>query len=122
MSRRQVIVAEAIADAGIKTLERTADVVDMVGQSRDALLSVMPSASALIVRSATKVDQELLEAAPNLEVVGRAGIGVDNIDLDAATERGIGTPASINASVAPQTVAIEDEPLDSRISETRRSV
>src|SRR5258708_22485797 len=57
--------------------------------SRDEVLAAIPNADALIIRSATKVDKAMLAAAPKLRFVGRAGVGVDNVDLDAATERGI---------------------------------
>ncbi|MGI9584577.1 MAG: hydroxyacid dehydrogenase, partial [Acidimicrobiia bacterium] len=109
MNRRTVVVAEAIADEGIAAIERTADVVDMVGADREALLGAMGSAAALIVRSATTVDRELIEAAPMLEVVGRAGIGVDNIDLEAATEHGVlvvNAPNANTISAAEHTMAL----------------
>lgn len=57
--------------------------------SRDELLAAAPAADALIIRSASKVDGTVMDAAPQLTVVGRAGVGVDNIDLEAATARGI---------------------------------
>ena len=71
--------------------------------------AALAGADALIVRSATRVTAELLEQAPRLRVVGRAGVGVDNIDLDAATRRGIlvmNTPGSNAVSVAEHTLAL----------------
>jgi D-3-phosphoglycerate dehydrogenase len=65
------------------------DVEVLAGADRTALLDAVADAHALVVRSDTTVDSELLEAAPELVIVGRAGIGVDNIDVDAATDRGI---------------------------------
>ncbi|HEX2420260.1 MAG TPA: phosphoglycerate dehydrogenase, partial [Acidimicrobiia bacterium] len=89
MSRPTVVVAESLAAAGIEALARDFDVVDAAGWPRTALLEAMKNAHGLVVRSSTMVDQELIEAAPLLKVIGRAGIGVDNIDVDAATSRGV---------------------------------
>lgn len=102
-------MAETIAPAGIEALEQGCDVVDMVGADRVALLEGISEASALIVRSATLVDRELVEAGPLLKVIGRAGIGVDNIDVDAATERGIlvvNAPNANTISAAEHTMAL----------------
>lgn len=85
----KVVVAEAIADAGIAALREEFDVDVAVGLDPDDLADRLRDADALIVRSATNVDRALIEAAPKLQVIGRAGIGVDNIDLAAATERGV---------------------------------
>jgi D-3-phosphoglycerate dehydrogenase len=109
MSRPVVIIAEAISDAGIAALSENAEVRDMVGSDRGDLLAAMPSAAAIIVRSATKVDRELIEAAPNLSVIGRAGIGTDNIDLSAATEHGVmvvNAPNANTISAAEHTLAL----------------
>ena len=57
--------------------------------SRDEVLAAIPNADAMIIRSATKVDASMMDAAPKLRLIGRAGVGVDNVDLAAATERGI---------------------------------
>ncbi|MDK6923953.1 hydroxyacid dehydrogenase, partial [Escherichia coli] len=59
------------------------------GPNRAELLAAVGDADALLVRSATTVDQEVLEAAPNLKIVGRAGVGLDNVDIDTATKRGV---------------------------------
>lgn len=107
--RCKVIVAEAIAEAGISTLEAECDVVDLVGADRSTVLASLKDAAALIVRSATKVDREMIEAAPSLQVIGRAGIGVDNIDLDAATEHGVlvvNAPNANTISAAEHTMAL----------------
>jgi D-3-phosphoglycerate dehydrogenase len=104
-----VIVAETISQAGIDALEKGCDVADLVGADRDALISAMADASALIVRSATQVDRALVEAGPNLKVIGRAGIGVDNIDVDAATEHGVlvvNAPNANTISAAEHTMAL----------------
>ena len=109
MDRRRIVVAEPIAPAGIALLEEEFDVVDAAGVARSTLMEHLGDAAALIVRSATKVDEELLRAAPNLEVIGRAGIGVDNIDLDEATSRGImvvNAPNANTISAAEHTLAL----------------
>ncbi|MFN2486836.1 MAG: phosphoglycerate dehydrogenase [Acidimicrobiia bacterium] len=87
--RDVVVVAESLTPAGVEALERDFEVVDLADASREQLIDSLSGASALIVRSATSVDSELIAAAPGLRVIGRAGIGVDNIDVDAATARGI---------------------------------
>ncbi|MFP5331767.1 MAG: phosphoglycerate dehydrogenase [Acidimicrobiia bacterium] len=85
----KVVVAEAIADAGIAALREEFDVDVAIGLDPDELADRVRDADALIVRSATSVDRALIEAGSKLKVIGRAGIGVDNIDLAAATERGV---------------------------------
>lgn len=104
-----VVVAEEIAPAGIEALRRSCEVVDASSFDREALLACLDGADALVVRSATQVDAELLERAPSLQVVGRAGIGVDNIDLDAATAAGVmvvNAPAANIVSAAEHTMAL----------------
>lgn len=105
----KVVVAEPIAQAGIVTLERSCEVVRAEGSSREELAASLAEAEALIVRSATKVDRALIETAPRLRVIGRAGIGVDNIDLEAATERGVlvvNAPHANTISAAEHTLAL----------------
>ena len=88
MSR--VVVAEKVSSAGLDLLRQAGhEVVDLAGASRDELLSALNDADALLVRSATKVDAELFAAAPRLTVVGRAGVGVDNVDVPTASARGV---------------------------------
>src|SRR5438552_3184736 len=88
MSR--IVVAEKLSPAGLDRLRQAGhDVVDLSGAPREQLLSALEDADALLVRSATKVDSTLLAAAPRLTVVGRAGVGVDNVDVPAASARGV---------------------------------
>ena len=88
MSR--ILVAEKIAAAGLDRLRAAGhEVVDLAGASREDLLAALAAADALLVRSATQVDSALLDAAPRLTVVGRAGVGVDNVDVPAASARGV---------------------------------
>ncbi len=108
-TRPTVVVAEPIADAGIASLEVRCKVISAVGKTRDELIAVLAEADALIVRSGTRVDAELIAAAPNLRVIGRAGIGVDNIDLDAATRAGVivvNAPDANTISAAEHTMAL----------------
>src|SRR5438477_6506200 len=103
MSR--VIVAEKVDSTGLDILRKAGhEVVELVGAPRERLLAELRDADALLVRSATKVDRELLEAGPRLTVVGRAGVGVDNVDVSAATARGI---LVINAPTANVISAVE---------------
>ena len=108
-TRPIVVVAEPIADAGIVSLEARCKVISAVGRSRAELIADLADADALIVRSGTRVDAELIAAAPNLRVIGRAGIGVDNIDLDAATRAGVlvvNAPDANTISAAEHTMAL----------------
>lgn len=105
----RVVVAEEIAEAGLALLAEVAEVDSAVDASRDELLARLPGAAGLVVRSATRVDAELLAAAPALRVVGRAGTGTDNIDLEAATRAGIqvvNAPNANSLSAAEHTLAL----------------
>lgn len=87
---KRVVVAEKISSTGIDLLRVDGhEIVDAVGWPRAELLASLADADALLVRSGTKVDAELLAVAPRLSVVGRAGVGVDNVDMAAATRRGV---------------------------------
>lgn len=104
-----IVVAEPLSSAGIAVLERRHEVRELAGSDRQELLAALADACALVVRSATQVDAELLAAAPELRVVGRAGIGVDNIDLEAATRAGVmvvNAPASNIVSAAEHAFAL----------------
>ena len=106
----RILVTEKIAEGGLKKLRGEGHVVDTrVGLSPEALVEVVPGAAALIIRSATQVTREVLEAGTDLVVVGRAGIGLDNVDVAAATERGImvaNAPQSNILSAAEHTMAL----------------
>ncbi|HYF92914.1 MAG TPA: phosphoglycerate dehydrogenase [Symbiobacteriaceae bacterium] len=84
----RVLVAEAISEAGIQLL-RAEHQVDVKKVSAAELLEIIPEYDALITRSETKVTADVLARGERLKVVGRAGVGVDNIDVEAATERGV---------------------------------
>lgn len=105
----KVVVAEKIAARGIETLSASAAVDLAVGVDRDELLRRLADADGLVVRSATEVDAEMIAAAPRLRVIGRAGIGVDNIDVEAATAAGIvvvNAPQANIISAAEHTLAL----------------
>ena len=86
----RILVTEKIADAGLDALRAAGhDVDEQLGLSPEQLLDAVKGAAALIVRSATQVTAEVLAAGTDLVIVGRAGLGVDNIDVDAATARGV---------------------------------
>jgi D-3-phosphoglycerate dehydrogenase len=104
----KVIVADKISERGVELLKQQAG-WNVVLTTKESLVGEIADAEALIVRSATKVTAELLEKAPRLRVVGRAGVGVDNIDLDEATKRGVlvmSTPGGNAVSVAEHTFAL----------------
>ncbi len=87
----QILVADKIAANGVDFLKAQEgfEVIEAYGSSKEALLEIVPPVSAIVVRSDTRIDADIIAAAPELKVVGRAGVGVDNIDIEAATERGI---------------------------------
>ena len=104
----KVLVPESLSEEGLDKL-RTETQVDARKLSRDELLEAIGDVDALVVRSATKVDKELLERATSLKVVGRAGVGLDNIDVAAATRLGIlvvNAPTSNVLSAAEHTLAL----------------
>jgi D-3-phosphoglycerate dehydrogenase / 2-oxoglutarate reductase len=85
----RVLVCEPIADAGVAFLSERFSVDDGVGLSREELMERVADYDAIVVRSATEVTADLIDRAARLKVVGRAGTGVDNVDVEAATRRGI---------------------------------
>jgi len=85
----KVLIADKIDDAGIDLLRRDAEVTLRPGMTPEQLQEEVRGQDALIVRSASRVTREVLDAGPSLRVVGRAGVGVDNIDVDECTRRGI---------------------------------
>src|SRR5579859_5038402 len=86
-----ILVPDNLDKAGLNILSAAKDVTVQAAakMSRDEVIAAIPNADALIIRSATKVDRSMLEAAPKIKLVGRAGVGVDNVDLNAATDRGV---------------------------------
>ncbi|TLM89956.1 MAG: phosphoglycerate dehydrogenase, partial [Actinobacteria bacterium] len=105
----KVLVAERIAASGIGLLQSKFDVDVRIDLTPEQLVAEIPAYDALIVRSATQATREVIQAGVNLKIIGRAGVGVDNVDVDAATERGIivcNAPTSNVVSAAEQTMAL----------------
>src|SRR5262245_35459762 len=105
-ARPRVLVREEIAEAGVDLLRSRFD-VDVDADSD--LASIVGRYDAIVIRSATKMTADLIAAADNMKVIGRAGVGVDNVDVDAATRRGIvvaNAPESNIVSAAEHTVGL----------------
>jgi len=106
----RILVSEEIADGGLDRLRDAGHDVDIqLGLSPSELLTAIRGVHALIIRSATNVTSEVLDAADELLVVGRAGIGLDNVDVDAATRKGVmvvNAPQSNIISAAEHTMAL----------------
>ncbi|MBV9270533.1 MAG: phosphoglycerate dehydrogenase, partial [Candidatus Eremiobacteraeota bacterium] len=105
-----VVIAEPFAETGRRVLlESGLQVRSCVGAPHAELLAALRDAQGLIVRSETRVDRDLIERAPNLRVIGRAGVGVDAIDVQAATQAGIvvvNTPAANTVAAVEHTFAL----------------
>ncbi|MBP6086745.1 MAG: hydroxyacid dehydrogenase [Pelolinea sp.] len=109
MQSWRIILTDGLDDVGKSILEKEAEVVDRKGISAEDLKEELKDYDAIIVRSRTKMTRELIESAPNLKVIGRCGVGVDNIDIDAAGERGIivvNAPSATTESVAELTMGL----------------
>ncbi len=107
MSKPVVLIAEELSPATVDALGPDFDVVNVDGTDRPALLAALATADAILVRSATKVDAEAIAAAPRLKVIARAGVGLDNVDIKAATAAGVmvvNAPTSNIISAAELTV------------------
>jgi len=105
----KVLVSDPISQEGIDLLKKHFDVDVKTGLEKDALISIIGDYDALAVRSETKVTADVLEAAKNLKIIGRAGVGVDNIDVPVATQKGIlvvNSPAGNTYAAAELTMAM----------------
>jgi len=105
----KVLIADRIAKEGIEFLRQHADVTVEPGLKPENLKAKIGDYDALIVRSQTKVRAEIIECGKKLKVIGRAGVGTDNIDVDAATRKGIvvvNAPTSNTVSAAEHTIAL----------------
>ena len=103
-----ILVAEPLSPAGLAILEKNTD-WNIIVSSPKEYEAHLSDADALVVRSAVKVTKEVLAKAPKLKAIGRAGVGVDNVDLNAATEAGVivmNTPGGNSISVAEHTLAL----------------
>ena len=109
MSLPVVLIADKLAESTVAALGDQVEVRWVDGPDREKLLAAVPEADALLVRSATTVDAEVLAAAPKLKIVARAGVGLDNVDVDAATARGVlvvNAPTSNIHSAAEHALAL----------------
>jgi D-3-phosphoglycerate dehydrogenase len=108
---KKVLVSDSLSKKGLEILEKAKDLkVDIKpGLSMEELKKIIPEYDAIIIRSETKLKREIVEAAGRLKVIGRAGIGLDNVDLSAATKKGIvvmNTPQENAIAAAEHTIAM----------------
>ncbi|MFX1516733.1 MAG: hydroxyacid dehydrogenase [Promethearchaeota archaeon] len=102
----KILIADSIAASAVEALRKDFEVIEQ-HYSPDDLLDKISDFHAIIVRSSTKIPREVIEKADNMKVIGRAGVGVDNIDVEAATEKGIyvvNSPRASTISVAELTI------------------
>ncbi|HUG33430.1 MAG TPA: hydroxyacid dehydrogenase [Anaerolineales bacterium] len=104
MSQYKILLTDGLDESGLSILRASADVDDKPGISADDLLKAIPDYDALIVRGRTKVTASFLEAGSKLKVIGRAGVGVDNIDLDAAKKHNV---TVVNAPMSTSLAVVE---------------
>jgi D-3-phosphoglycerate dehydrogenase len=105
----RVIVTDPIDQAGIDILSQVAQVDVRTNLTLEELIAVIPNYDAIMVRSGTRVTREVIEAGKNLKIIGRAGVGVDNIDVAAATKAGIlvvNSPEGNTIAAAEHTIAL----------------
>jgi D-3-phosphoglycerate dehydrogenase len=108
-ARPRILVADPVAHEGVEMLRTVGEVDVKTGLPADELIGAIPGYDALVVRSETKVTRAVIEAGTKLVAIGRAGVGVDNIDLDAATERGVivvNAPQGNTVAAAEHTIAL----------------
>ncbi len=105
----RVLVSDPVAEDGVAYLRQQAKVDVKTGMRPEELIRIIPEYDALVVRSETKVTAEVIEAGSRLQVIGRAGVGIDNIDVAAATRRGIvvvNAPTGNNIAAAEHTLGM----------------
>ncbi|MDX1620012.1 MAG: NAD(P)-dependent oxidoreductase, partial [Nitriliruptorales bacterium] len=105
----RILVADKLAQAGVDALAENHEVDVKTGLSKPELLEIVGTYDGVVVRSATAIDADVIAAAKRLKVVGRAGVGLDNVDIDAATRAGIvvcNAPQSNVLSAAEHTLAL----------------
>ena len=106
----KVIVSDPISDDGLKIFyDNNIDVVDATNSTIDENYEHIPTANAWVIRSGTTLDASIISKADKLAVIGRAGVGVDNIDISAATRKGVvvmNTPDANTISAAEHTMAL----------------
>jgi D-3-phosphoglycerate dehydrogenase len=106
----KVLITDNISPKGIEVLKKAGLKVDIrTGLNAEQLKEIIPKYNALIIRGATKVTKEIIDSASNLKVIGRAGSGLDNVDREAATKRGVvvmNTPGGNTITTAEHTIAL----------------
>ena len=109
MPETKILVSDGLSEEGVRLLQEIGEVTNNPKITPDELLTLLPDYDALIVRSRTKVTDSVLDAGKRLKVVGRAGVGVDNIDVAAAGRRGIivvNSPLAATTAVAEHTLGL----------------
>lgn len=109
MDEIKVLIADQINEKGINDLKEVAEVIVKTDITNEELINVIKDFDAIVVRSRTKVTREVIEAASKLKIIARAGVGVDNVDVGAATEKGImvvNAPESTSITVAEHTIGV----------------
>ena len=112
MAKPKVLISDALSPAAVQIFKDRGIEVDFqpnLGKDKDKLLEVIGQYDGLAIRSATKVTEKIIAAATNLKVIGRAGIGVDNVDIPAATKKGIivmNTPFGNSITTAEHAIAM----------------
>ena len=107
----KILVTDQLSEQGMEvfTREQGFRVEEHLKKTPEQLKAILPGFQAWVIRSGTTVTADLIQAAPDLKIIGRAGVGVDNVDIEAATKRGIivmNTPDGNTISTAEQTVAM----------------
>ena len=106
----KILITDPLSDKGIDSLtDAEFEVIYKPNSTRDELLSIVRNVDGWIIRSGTKVDQELIEEATKLQIIGRAGVGTDNIDIKFATKKGVlvmNVPDGNTISAAEHTLAM----------------
>jgi len=105
----KVLVSDLLSNEGLEILKEHFTVDVSTGLFEDELVKIIKDYDALVIRSGTQVTQKIIEAADKLKVIGRAGVGVDNVDVDAATNKGIivtNSPEGNMISAAEHTIAM----------------
>ena len=109
MDGMKVLIADKINEKGINELKEVAEVIVQTDITNEELINSIKDFDAIVVRSRTKVTREVIEAASKLKIIARAGVGVDNVDVQAATEKGVmvvNAPESTSITVAEHTMGI----------------
>ena len=105
----KILVSDGLAEAGLQLLRSVGEVVSNPKITADEVIATLPEYHALVVRSRTKVNAKVIAAGSNLKVIGRAGVGVDNIDVAAAVAKGItvvNSPLAATVAVAEHTLGL----------------